>query len=180
MLTQILICVLVADFLTGFSHWIEDTYGVPSWPFIGKTVIVDNINHHRNPGMMGSMTTILSRNMSSMAIAVIILGCLAIMGWVHWTLFLTAFLGVMGNEVHNWNHDAIRNPFIVFLWDTGIIQSKKQHAKHHIPPYNKYFCTLTNFLNPVLEVLRFWRVLEWLIALFGIKPKRLSPERDGY
>jgi len=180
MLTEIIVCMLIADFSTGFFHWVEDTYGVPSWPFLGKSVIIPNIEHHKHPGLIGAMSTFISRNYQPFLIAIIFMSICALFGWIHWTMWFTAILASFGNEVHTWNHSKTKNPVIKFLWDAGIIQSKKQHAIHHIPPYDKYYCTLFNVTNAMLEVLNFWRSLEWLLGLIGIKPKRLSPERDGF
>ncbi len=180
MLFQIVICVFIADFLTGLFHWAEDTYGLPTWPLIGKSVIVPNIDHHRNPGLIGYMSTFISRNYQPFVIALGFIVGFWFVGWLHWTIVLTAVLASFGNEVHTWNHAKTKNWFIRFLWDTGLIQSKRQHAMHHIPPYDKYYCTLTNATNAILEVLNFWRGLEWSLKLVGIKPKRLSPERDGF
>ena len=180
MLHQIALCILIADFLTGLFHWLEDTYGLPTWPLIGESVIVPNIDHHRHPGLIGYMSTFISRNYQPFVIALGAIILFWLFGWLHWTIMLTAVLAGFGNEVHTWNHSKSKNPVIKFLWDTGLIQSKKQHAMHHIPPYNKYYCTLTNATNAILEVLNFWRGLEWVIALVGVKPKRMSPERDGF
>ena len=180
MLFQILLCILIADFLTGLFHWLEDTYGLPTWPLIGESVIVPNIDHHRNPGFIGHMSTFISRNYQPFVIALGFIIFFWAIGYLSWTIALTAVLASLGNEVHTWNHSGTKNPFIRFLWDTGLIQSKKQHAMHHIPPYTKYYCTLTNVTNAILEVLNLWRGLEWVIGLVGIKPKRMSPERDGF
>ena len=45
----ILYCVLIADFITGFFHWFEDTYITLDWPTLGETVGEDNITHHVKP-----------------------------------------------------------------------------------------------------------------------------------
>jgi plasmanylethanolamine desaturase len=180
MLLDIILCFALGDLIVGLVHWVEDTYGLPSWPLIGKSVIIPNIDHHRNPGFIGSMSTILSRNFQPFLGALVAVGLCFLMDLVSWQIFMVICVAAMGNEVHTWNHSKTKNPVIMFLWDVGIIQSKKQHALHHIPPYDKYFCTVGNFMNAILEVLNFWRILEWIIALFGVKPKRLSDERDGF
>src|SRR5690242_3232199 len=49
---QVLACILLADFLTGLFHWMEDAYGSADWPVLGKHVIQPNLDHHRNPRAM--------------------------------------------------------------------------------------------------------------------------------
>ena len=66
----ILICILVADFLTGLVHWAEETYGLSTLPLIGKLVIEPNIEHHRNPTLMSTMGTWLTRNLQPALLAI--------------------------------------------------------------------------------------------------------------
>ena len=189
-LLTILACIFVGDLITGLVHWWEDTYGDPDWPVIGEHIVKPNIEHHEKPGLIGSMSTIISRNVQSLGSAILVAGlvlwvafCFGTPPWECWPVFLTVFLAGLGNEVHTWNHRADRdnNVFVRFLQDSGLIQSRVQHGKHHRKPYDKYYCTLTNFTNAVLERIHFWRTLEWLIlVVLRIPVKRGDPKRNGY
>ena len=179
-LAQVIACVLIADFLTGFFHWFEDTYGLPSWPIIGKAVIEANIEHHRDPSLIGRMGTFISRNTQPVIMGILTLAIFGIFGIFCWQIILVSFLAAMGNEVHTWNHRRNNHWIIESLQRSGLIQSRHQHNLHHKPPYDKYYCTLTGITNEILEALKFWRRLEWAISLVGIQPKRQSPERGGY
>lgn len=178
-MTSIIVCIIIADFLTGFGHWIEDTYGLPTWPILGKHVIEPNILHHEHPGWIGTMSTLVSRNYQTVVPALIVAAAAV---WYFGTLggyvALVVLLAALGNEVHSWCHRG-NNRVITFIQDIGLAQSPRQHAKHHRAPYDSYFCTLTNFTNEVLEAVNFWRGLEFVISKFGVHPKRLSPERRG-
>lgn len=178
-LETIICCVLIADFLTGFFHWLEDTYGVPTWWLIGKPVILPNIDHHRRPTAF-TMGSFISRNIQPFLGVVFILAMCAIFGYLSWAIVLVAGLAGLGNEVHTWTHRKQNNNLVSFLQETGLVISKSQHAKHHKPPYDKYFCTLTNIVNPCLELVRFWKMVEYLLMKIGIQPKRMTLERDGY
>lgn len=182
MLLTIILCVLIADFITGIIHWWEDTYGLPTWPIIGPAVIVPNIEHHKHPSWLGTMSTIIGRNYQTVVPAMLFIFFITVLyGWL-WPFVLTVILASLGNEVHTWVHrpPSKNNWFINFLHDTEILQSRRQHAQHHKPPFDKSFCTLTNFTNAVLDRIYFWRILETIIqVVFGIKPKRMLPERDG-
>lgn len=177
MIGNILLCIIIADFITGLVHFLEDTYGLPTWPLIGKQVIEPNIDHHLNPSVIGRMTNFISRNYQTVIPS-------AIVGFVlaHYECYYTLFiilLASFGNEIHAWNHRSKNHPIIQFLQNTCIVQTRRNHLRHHIAPYDKYFCTLTNFTNEVLECINFWRWLEWAIAICGVNPKRGTPERRG-
>lgn len=178
----IFVCIIIADFATGFFHWFEDTWVTPSTPLIGKSIGVPNVEHHRNPGLLAKMGTVISRNTVPVTIALIGLGVFWLFGLYCWQIVLILCLSALGNEVHEWNHSMKpKNWLVSFICDAGLVQTKHQHMLHHKKPYNKYYCTLTNFTNAVLERISFWRGLEWFcVTVLQMKMKRLSPERDGY
>jgi hypothetical protein len=177
MIGEILACFLIADFFTGLFHWIEDAYATKDWPFgIG----VHNIEHHKQPGLMGRMGTFLTRNLVPIALTICLAPFLLILGIDLYWVILIGFFTSIGNEVHAWNHRSQNNIFITYLQEAAIIQTKHQHAKHHKPPYNKCYCVLSNILNPILDYFNVWGRLESILDKFGIKVKRMSEERDGY
>lgn len=174
---QIIICLLIADFLTGFFHWLEDTYATKSWPL---KIGINNIEHHKQPGLMGRMGDFISRNAIPALLAIIFGPVLWFIGIpISWIIFISLF-AALGNEVHAWNHRAKNNLFITYLQEAALVQTKQQHAKHHKYPYDKCYCTLTNILNPLLDHFQVWSRMEFGLSIIGIKPKRLTEERDGY
>jgi len=180
-LIEVVACLLVADFITGVVHWIEDTYGVPSWPIIGKLVIEPNIEHHQQPGLLGSMSSLALRNYQSIIPASFAaIAALLWFGLSAWPFVLIAAISATGNEVHTWSHRKRNSRWVTFLQEAGLVQSPRAHAKHHRPPFDTHFCTLTNFTNEVLELVRFWRIAEFFVwLLLGALPKRMSEERQG-
>lgn len=185
MVLTLIICTIVADFITGIVHWFEDTYGMPTWPLgIGKHVILPNIEHHENPTKI-TMSGILLRNYQTATMGIIF----AFIVWyffewyIAWPICVTVLIaGLFGNEVHTWNHTPRSKlpKWIIFLQDTCILQTRKQHAIHHKKPYDKYYCTLTNVTNVVLELIGFWRKLEWCLAKCGLQVKRGTVDRRGF
>lgn len=176
----VLVCVFVADFLTGFMHWLEDTYAVPSWPRpLDTAIAIPNIEHHRTPHGMAASGFINRNYLSVLIAAAVSVPVLLIWGFSAWPFLLTATLAAFGNEVHAWNHRPPdkNNRLIRFLQDAGLVQSRWQHGLHHRKPYDRYYCTLTNFANSILERLNFWRWLEWALRL---PVKRGGPERQGF
>lgn len=177
---SIIICIVIADFFTGLAHWAEDTYATLDTPFIAESISRPNIEHHRNPGDMGKNGNFFTRTKLSF----ILLIPFALMFYWHdmftWQVGLTMFLIGIGNQIHAISHGACRgNKFIKFLQKNRIIQTPKHHAMHHVPPFDRDYCVLTNFVNPVLEKLYIWKTLEILVAVvLGVVPKRMTKERD--
>ena len=178
MLLSVIICILIADFLTGFFHWVEDTYGVPGDDWVSKNIWEPNILHHKDPSHM-TMSSFIARNYIQWILAGVVVLILYSLGMRFWELFLIGFLSSFAKEVHNWNHRQKNGWIITLLQDMCLIQTKLHHAKHHLKPYNKNYCILTNWVNPILELIHFWRFLEILLSPI-IKVKRGNITRDGY
>ena len=53
-------------------------------------------------------------------------------------------------------------------------------AEHHKKPYATRYCTRTNYLNPLLDAIAFWRGLEWLFERCGLTVRRATAARGGY
>lgn len=169
----IIICILVADFITGLVHWMEDVYCMENYPIIGELVCLPNLLHHKDPNLMVRMSGIITTNWQSMSAAMFVCLLFWLFGMFHWSILLTLVLTGFGNQVHLWNHQAKSNYWVTWLKDSGLIQSQKQHSIHHIPPHKKCYCILINFNNSWMDRVGFWKGLEIFIEeLFGIKPKR--------
>ena len=169
-----LLCLLVADIITGIAHWLEDTYCENGYPIIGELICEPNELHHQDPNLIGKTSNFFKRNILQWAIAIIPALLLASVGYGYWQCYLTLFLASMGNQVHFWNHQSIKeaSPISTFFSDSGMIQTRKQHNKHHTKPHDKYYCVLVNFNNAWMERIRFWKSLEFLLLkIFGLTIK---------
>lgn len=173
--------MFVADLLTGVVHWWEDAYGNPNWKFLGRSVIVPNLQHHKTPRafIRGSYW---SRINTSLAFAlVLIILCWIFAALNFYTLFII-LLAAHGNEFHRFSHQTVKEngKVVTALQSIGILQSRRHHGMHHQSPYVHNYCIITNYLNPVLELVRFWAVLEMAIRLLlRIKVLRSSEIRNG-
>ena len=169
----IVVCLWIADFTTGFFHWMEDTYCWEEVPIIGNFICEPNIQHHIDPLDIVHGGTFFSRNILQWTLCSIVFLILCVFGLGNSYTFLTLLFTSFGNEVHRWNHMTRTGPLIALLKETGLIQVQRQHSLHHKPPYAQYYCTLTSQVNPILERLNFWRRLEAVIQwTTGIAPKR--------
>jgi plasmanylethanolamine desaturase len=157
--------VLAADFVAGMVHWIEDAYVREDTPVIGKYVARPNIVHHHYPRyMVRHSWWQTSFDLVLMSVAMVIGAWLT--GLLSWEVWLFAILSANANEFHKWEHRTRKEngPIISFLQDIRILQTAKHHARHHTDPKNSHYCTITNFLNPVLDGINFWNGLEWALA----------------
>ena len=165
MLAKIVGTVLAADFVGGLVHWLEDAAVREDTPLLGKSVGRPNIIHHHFPRFM----TRFSWWFTSQGV-VSGLGddrcfgtwCFGVLTWQVW---LFAVLAANANELHKWEHRTRKDNGRVmsFLQDIRIVQTAKHHALHHTDPKNSHYCTTTNVLNPILDGIRFWGGLEWLL-----------------
>ena len=163
-------CILVADFASGFFHWLEDAYGREDFPITGRLVTMPNILHHHNPRHFTRNSWFQSSWDLTCLSVLIVLGAL-LLGHLTWHVWLFAVLGANANQIHKWTHRTPQEngPLISFLHRCRLVQTPRHHARHHIDPKNSHYCVLTDFLNPILDGLHLWEFLERVISkAFGI------------
>lgn len=180
-LAQALGLVLLADFVAGIVHWLEDAYGDEHTPVVGPLLIKPNIVHHHYPRHF----TRLSWWQSSWDLVLLCAGVLAA-AWAWdllcWQLVVFLVVAANANQVHKWSHRtaAENGPVITFLQRIRILQTPRQHALHHTDPKNTYYCPVTNVVNPVLERIRFWPRLEAVIErLTGLRHREDTSNRGA-
>ena len=173
-ITQIAIGLIIADFVSGVFHWMEDRYGGPSWPVIGP-LIRATIRHHKKPMRMTDRT-FAQRNGPTLFIAALVAAGFYALGWINPITITGVIAGGMANELHNWAHrKSSKNvPIVNWLQSIGLIISPLEHAKHHRNGKNTHYCAVTGWMNAPLERIRFWRRTEALIRVFA----RFRPRRD--
>ena len=172
--------LLIVDLITGILHWAEDTWTAPGASKLLDTWVVrDNIEHHRRPGTIRA-GDYWSTNRVCIVLALVVTGVLAALHVHAWQAYLIVALLSQSNQIHLWAHSS-RAPLPVRLFQhVGLLQSPAQHAQHHKKPYAMRYCTTTNYLNPLLDAVAFWRGLEWLFERCGLTVRRATAARGGY
>lgn len=172
--------LLLADFLTGLMHWAEDTWLAPGQsPLLDRWITNDNIEHHRSPGKIRA-GHYWQTNKVCIVLAAVATVALLLANVRLWEAYVVLGLLSQSNQIHLWAHTS-RPPRIVgWLQQIGLLQSAKIHARHHKNPYASHFCTMTAFLNPLLDRIRFWRALEVVAVRLGATVHRATALRDGY
>lgn len=158
--SRVILVVLLADFVSGFIHWLEDVYAKPGMRWISK-IAEDNLLHHTRP------REFLKKNWWQSSWDIALLASFLVVGawWfdcLNWQVVLFAVLVANANQVHKWAHKSRyeNHAIVTFLQKIYVLQNARHHAKHHSDDKNTHYCVMTNFLNPVLEKIQFWRGLE--------------------
>lgn len=170
-LAQIAATMLAADFVAGFVHWLEDAYVREDTPLVVRRIGRPNIVHHHYPRFMTRYGWLASSWDLALFSVLLVLAAWGL-GVLTWQVWLFAILSANANEFHKWEHRTRKENgrVISFLQDIKLLQNARHHARHHTDPKNSHYCTITNVLNPVLDGVRFWAGLEWLLARFtGLK-----------
>ena len=172
---EIIITVLVADFVSGFFHWLEDAYGNENWPITGRLVTKPNILYHHDPRYF-TRHAWLQSSWDLLCLGLLVLLAAWLLGVLNWRVWLFVALGVNANQIHKWAHRtrAENGPVISFLQRLRLLQTPRHHAHHHSDPKNSHYCVLTDFLNPVLDGIGFWQFLESLVWIVFRKRRRLD------
>ena len=173
--------VFTAEFAAGAVHWFEDAYVREDTPLIGRFVARPNIVHHHYPRYMTRHNWWQSSWDLCLLSALVVLIAWAC-GALNREVWLFAILAANANEFHKWAHRTKKEngPVITFLQKIGLLQSAQHHALHHTDPKNSHYCTMTNFLNPVLDGIRFWDGMEWALAKSVGLQRRPDTSVRGY
>jgi plasmanylethanolamine desaturase len=178
-LLQALGVILLADFLAGVIHWLEDAYGTEETPVLGPLVIRPNIVHHHYPRFFTKLTWWQS-SWDLLLIGALIIGGAAWAGVLTWHVWLFVLLSINANQVHKWSHQtrAENGPVISFFQDIRVLLTPHQHALHHTDPKNTHYCPATNLVNPLLERISFWPKVEAVVkAVTGATHRSDSSNR---
>lgn len=179
LLLQILAAWLLADFITGVVHWVEDRYldGNASLEF-ARGVATDNVLHHDKPTAM--LLNTRWENMRSAAIVAWPVAAIALLMGAPLWLWLGLALTSVGNLVHRFAHTPPRqlSRWTRGLQEFGLFISPGHHRTHHYAMDRlvakrdaaRAYCPMTDWVNPVLDRVGFWNRCERLLARCGIRP----------
>jgi plasmanylethanolamine desaturase len=168
---------VAADFISGFVHWLADTWGTPEWPIIGKALIRPFREHHVDQKEITRHDFIETNgNNCFISIPAASLAALLPDGTVWFFCAALTFamcLAIFGtNQFHKWAHTDDPPRYARALQRASLILPPDHHAVHHTAPYAKYYCITVGWLNEALFRLRFFQTLEKIVTrLTGLIPR---------
>lgn len=177
-----LVGILLADFTSGFVHWMFDTWGGVDTPVVGKLAIRTFRHHHvdqkaitrhdfiETNGHNISLTVIYStvglyvfRGSKTIDLVDVFIGQFLICA-----TFYTAFT----SQIHKWAHQDDPPKLVKLLQRWRLLLAPEHHAVHHSAPYNRNYCITVGWLNGPLRAIRFFETLERTIsAVTGAIPR---------
>ena len=167
---------IAADFVSGFVHFLADTYCTEHTPILGPKLIAPFREHHRDPLAItrhdfveancdNCFTTLFALIPTHLFVA-------ATRGGVPtlFSLFVLLFsLGILMTSIaHGWAHQESPPLHARVLQNIGFVISKKRHARHHAPPHLTDYCITSGWLNPLLDGTKFFKHLERALDKVGI------------
>lgn len=169
-----------ADFISGLFHWMGDTWGTPSTPFVGKVFVRPFREHHVDQLSITRHDFIEVNGANCLISLPPLLGLL----WLNYVdapvMVLAGGFGGMflfwiflTNQFHSWAHQASPPRIARLLQRWHLILPPGHHQVHHAAPYMKYYCITSGWLNEPLNRTGFFRALERLVsAVTGLVPRQ--------
>ena len=171
LLGQAFVGWLLADFLSGLVHWMEDRVLRMDTPILGPAVVIPNRVHHTDPLKFTNSSFIRRNEWLWMAVALISIPLWFVVPVALWAAMTLG--GLIVNEVHRLAHrPALGGPIVRTLQEIGLFQSPRHHAGHHRLPTDTRYCILTNWLNPLLDRFGVWNGLERFLGWIHLEPNR--------
>jgi ubiquitin-conjugating enzyme E2 variant len=178
-LSALLLGYLAADFVSGFVHWMGDTWGSTDMPVLGKAFIRPFREHHVDEKAITRHDFVETNgNNCLVSLPVAILALVMPHGNPGW-VFASASLGAMifwvmaTNQFHKWSHEEEPPALVGFLQRVHLVLPPAHHQIHHTAPYNKYYCITVGWLNKPLTLIHFFPLAERLITwVTGALPRQ--------
>ncbi|MEK9156871.1 MAG: fatty acid desaturase CarF family protein [Patescibacteria group bacterium] len=154
---------VLADFVSGFVHFLGDTFGSERTFLIGKTFIYPFREHHTDQlAITRHNFFVTNKNNCLVSLPAMLLMHMYLFTYAQTSfafafIFATLFFLVLSifatNQIHKWAHMKKPPRFVRLLQKMHLILNPKHHAVHHAAPHTKYFCITTGWLNPIIEKL---------------------------
>ena len=159
---------LAADLMSGFVHFLGDSFGSIDTPFLGTTFLLPFRSHHEKPEGICEHDFVETNGNNAFATLFGVVPTLCFVSVKEGGLasalglFVLVFsvLLLFTNQIHKWAHVASPPRLIVALQRAGVLLSPARHVSHHTPPYARGFCVTSGIGNLLLDPIGFFPWLE--------------------
>jgi plasmanylethanolamine desaturase len=173
--------ILISDFMSGFVHWLFDTWGTLDTPVFGRLAIRTFREHHvdqkaitRHDFIETNGHNIALTVIYSVAALILIRPATATLFdvFIGQTLLCATVFTAFTSQIHKWAHTDQPSKVVLFLQRIRLVIHPEHHSIHHSAPYNRNYCITVGWLNGPLRAIRFFETLERTITLVtGIVPR---------
>lgn len=174
--------ILIADFISGFVHWMFDTWWSVDTKVIGQLAVRTFRHHHVDPRAM-TKHDFVETNGHNWALTPIYTGIGFAFVDAAETSLIDVFLGqtflvgtgfvMVTSQFHKWSHAEEVPRWVRFLQWAGLALPPEHHRTHHTAPYDQHYCVTNGWMNRPLQVIGFFRGLERLVTwATGAIPRR--------
>ena len=183
----VFLAYLAADFLSGFVHFLGDSFGDENTPLVGKEFIFPFREHHTDQKAITRHDFFETNGHNCLVSIPVLLAEYLLfpsqsISWFAFSVALFSFSLVFfvfcTNQFHKWAHEDLPNATARFLQWTGLILRPAHHKKHHTSPYETYFCITTGWLNACLEKIHFFPFAKWALAKIPGMPRVYEPRKN--
>lgn len=172
-----------ADLASAVVHFAADRFGSTETPVFGRNLIRSFREHHSDPKAMTHHDFITTTGDSCMLTVPVISGSLLFVSpetaWGRFGLvFVLFFVGgvFMTSQVHKWSHMDHVPRVVATLQRWGLFLRPDDHRVHHTAPHDRAYATFTGWLNPLMDEIRFYVVVEnTLRSTFGYPRPEETP-----
>jgi ubiquitin-conjugating enzyme E2 variant len=183
-----LVGILAADWVSGFFHWMFDTWGNTDTPVVGKLAIRTFRHHHVDQKAI-TRHDFIETNGHNIALATVCAtsGLLVVNPeeatlfdvFVGQSLASMMFFVSFTSQIHKWAHQDSPPRVIQLLQRARLVLAPEHHAFHHAAPYQRNYCITVGWMNGPLRMIRFFETLEWIItAVTGAIPREDDLGKD--
>lgn len=161
---------IAADFVSGFVHWLNDTW-FDEKVFLGRRIAIAREHHTHPQNILGY--TFLEQATVGSAPSVVLIGPVAAFVSLSPISELSIFLMVVclevavcllfGTSLHNLGHRRGKFGLTRFAQRWKLVMSPEHHQLHHRGDHSIRYCTVNGWADYPLDQLNFWRWLEGVV-----------------
>ncbi len=140
--SAVLMGFIGADFVSGFVHWMADTWGSTDMPILGKAFVRPFREHHVDKKAITRHDFIETNGNNCLISIPVAIGAALMPLNSKWMLFgvvwcWSLILWVMlTNQFHKWSHQDSPAKWVVVLQRMHLILPQDHHDIHHTAPFN--------------------------------------------